>query len=665
MKASKKPNGRTGTLLWWPLFLSPILIAAAVMIIFMPQNTYYVLAGTGVSFGLFLLIWFIYWKKNFREELIFFAQSFNEIQTSQLEKIEVATALVNGELEILWCNKSFTSIFKREASDNISSFNENLIYAIKDVLADETKKVEPVRYEEGLMSIRAEVINTEGQATIYFFDETELNKRAQIIDDMNPGVALVLFDNYEEISSKLDDLQKSVLVAHVQKIVTEYFIGFGAIVSATDRCNYSVNLDNKTLKKIREDKFSILEKIRTANTVGKSRPTLSIGLGIEGKDITENLKFAKDAMNLCLGRGGDQAIVKTPEGKLFYGGKTESKEKTTRLKVRNFANALKNVILEKDHILVMAHRMPDADAFGAAIGIYKIAKGLGKNASIVINEIPGGIKPIYENVMEEAEPDEKIVITKKEALEINKDTAAIVLVDVNRPSIAEDIELYEKIKTRVIIDHHRLSEERFKDPTITCIEPYASSASEIVCELLQYISNDNLINSSAAEALYAGIIVDSDNFLTKTGFRTFEAAAFLKKSEADPVKIRKLLRDGKKEFLAKTEAVASSKIYKERYAFGHCAVEGVESPTIIGAKVANELLDIRGVRASFVFTPYEGKIYISARSIDEVNVQRVMENLGGGGHLSVAGAQLADCTLEEAVEKTKAVIDKMESEGEI
>ena len=316
----------------------------------------------------------------------------------------------------------------------------------------------------------------------------------------------------------------------------------------------------------------------------------------------------------------------------------------------------------RDQVLIMGHSIGDVDSFGSAIGIYRIAKTLGKKAHIVINEITTSVRPVIDRFLKDADYEEDMFLNSQQALEIEDANMLLVVVDVNRTSYTECPELLERTKTVVVLDHHRQVGEGIENAVLSYIEPYASSACEMVTEILQYVDDNLKLRQVEADAMYSGIVIDSNNFLTKTGVRTFEAAAFLRRCGADITRVRKIFRISRQEYQLRAEAVRGMEIYMDHYAITECKAEGVDSPTILGAQVANELLNISDVKASFVLTEYNNKIYVSARSIDELNVQLVMEQLGGGGHLSVAGAQLTGVDVEQGKQMVRDVLRWMVEE---
>ncbi|MDE5867216.1 MAG: DHH family phosphoesterase, partial [Lachnospiraceae bacterium] len=405
--------------------------------------------------------------------------------------------------------------------------------------------------------------------------------------------------------------------------------------------------------------------VKTVNIGNEMAVTISVGVGLNGLTYAQNYEFARNAIDLALGRGGDQAVMKMPENIMYFGGKSQQVEKSTRVKARVKAHALKEIISVKDVIYVMGHHLGDTDSFGASVGIYRIAKTLGKQAHIVLDDVTASMQPMVSIFKDNDDYEEDMIISSAQALEMIGGNAVLVVVDVNKPSLTECPELLKRCKTVVVLDHHRQGTEIIENATLSYTEAYASSTCEMVSEVLQYTSDNMRLKSEEAACLYAGIMIDTNNFMTKTGVRTFEAAAFLRRNGADVTWIRKLFRDDAAEYKAKADAVSQAEIYRQAYAISVCHGEQLQSPTVVGAQAANELLNIKGVKASFVLTQYNGQIYISARSIDEVNVQIIMERMGGGGHLTMAGCQLKDSSIEGGIIVIKNTLDVMIEEGEL
>jgi Predicted signaling protein consisting of a modified GGDEF domain and a DHH domain len=428
---------------------------------------------------------------------------------------------------------------------------------------------------------------------------------------------------------------------------------------------YFIVLQKQYFKQLEADKFSLLDDVKSVN-IGNGIPaTLSIGLGMSGESYSQSYNFARVAIDLALARGGDQAVIKDCHGITYYGGKREQTAKNTRVKARVKAEALREFITLKDKIFVMGHKLTDADAFGAAMGICRAAAAMEKKAYIVINEVSASLRPMYECFERDPNYPDELFLKSHQAIEMADENSMVVVVDTNRPQMTECEELLKKTKTIVVLDHHRQSSDNIEQALLSYIEPYASSACEMVAEVLQYIVDDIRIPKIEASCMYAGIMIDTNNFVNHTGVRTFEAAAFLRRCGADITMVRKLFRDDMGSYRAKAEIISSAKVYHDRFAIARGTDLQIESPTIIGAQAANELLDISNIKASFVLTEYNGRIYVSARSIDEVNVQIIMERLGGGGHLNASGAQFDHTNMDEAVSSLKRVIDDMIERGDI
>ena len=500
---------------------------------------------------------------------------------------------------------------------------------------------------------------------MYLYDETEIMGLKKANSDQKQIIGLLYIDNYEEALESIDEVRRSLLTALVDRKINKYMQSIDAVIKKLEKDKYIFVFQNKYLPQLQSNKFSILEEVRAVNIGNEMAVTISMGLGVNADSYIRGYELARAAMDLALGRGGDQAVVKEGEKIYYYGGKSVSVEKNTRVKARVKAHALKEFVEAKDKVVIMGHSIGDVDSFGSAIGVYRIAKTLNKKAHIVINEVTTSVRPMISRFMNNPDYEEDMILNSAQAIEAVDANTILVVVDVNRPSYTECPELLKLTKTIVILDHHRQTGEAIENAALSYIEPYASSACEMVAEILQYIGEGLKLRQVEADAMYAGIMIDTNNFLTKTGVRTFEAAAFLRRSGADVTRIRQAFRTDMTEYLTKAQAITSTEVFMEHYAFTECGTQGVESPTVLGAQVANDLLEIDEIKASFVFTQFNGKIYISARSIDELNVQVVMEKLGGGGHMSVAGAQLVDCTVPEAMEKLKEVLTTMTQEGEI
>lgn len=500
---------------------------------------------------------------------------------------------------------------------------------------------------------------------MYLFDETALKIALRENDDQSLAVGMIYLDNYDEALESVEEVRRSLLMALIDRKVNKYVSGFDGICKKIEKDKYLTVLRKKAVAQMSEKRFELLEDVKTVNIGNEMAVTISIGIGLDGLSYSQNYEFSRTAIDLALGRGGDQCVVKTPEQISYYGGKSQQVEKNTRVKARVKAHALREIITSKDRVLIMGHQIGDVDSFGAAIGIYRIAKTLDRRAQIVINEITTSVQPLIEMFQNSQEYEQDMFLKSQQALETAGSNTVLVVVDVNKPSITECPELLKVCKSIVVLDHHRQGTETIENATLSYVEAYASSTCEMVSEILQYINDGVRIKGEEADCMYSGIMIDTNNFMTKTGVRTFEAAAFLRRNGADVTRVRKLFRENAAEYKAKADAVGQAEIYRNDYAISVCRSDGIQSPTIVGAQAANELLNIRGIKASFVLTEYQGRIYISARSIDEVNVQVIMERMGGGGHMNVAGCQIDNSELGAVIGTIKGTLDKMIEEGEL
>lgn len=500
---------------------------------------------------------------------------------------------------------------------------------------------------------------------VYLFDETALHIALQEVDDQSLCIGLLYLDNYEEALESVEEVRRSLLIALIDRKINKYISAFDGIVKKLEKDKYLVVMRKKSVAQLQETRFELLEDVKTVNIGNEMAVTISIGMGLDGLSYAQNYEFARNAIDLALGRGGDQAVIKTPDSITYYGGKSQQVEKNTRVKARVKAHALKEIIAGKDKVIIMGHRLADVDSFGAAVGIYRIAQALDRKAHIVLNEVSNTMQPLVDLFKNNPEYEEDMIVGSGQALEMAGNNAVLVVVDVNRPTITECPELLKVCKSIVVLDHHRQGVETIENATLSYVEPYASSACEMVSEILQYTGENIKIRSEEADCMYSGIMIDTNNFMSKTGVRTFEAAAFLRRNGADVTRVRKLFREEAIDYKAKADAVSQAEIYRQSFAISTCSSDDIQSPTVVGAQAANELLNIRGVKASFVLTEYQGKIFVSARSIDEVNVQIIMERLGGGGHMSIAGCQMEGIGMAEAIGNLKATIDIMIEEGDI
>lgn len=683
MKKRIRLKGRIRTYIQFTLYLGLLLLAIDAAVFMLDFRAGLLTFGFTIFYFAITLTLYFYNKPIIMNELISFATEYGQIQRKLLRDLELPYALLDDSGKVIWTNiafenvvhqpkgynKSITSLFPTITRDRLpdDSGVDEAQYELEYEGCEYVAKFRKISLKE--MAEHSDMIDAEGYngylIAVYLFDETALHIALQEVDDQSLTVGMIYLDNYEEALESVEEVRRSLLIALIDRKVNKYIASLDGISKKLEKDKYLVIMRKKAVAQLQESRFDLLEEVKTVNIGNEMAVTISIGIGLDGLTYAQNYEFARTAIDLALGRGGDQAVIKTPESITYYGGKSQQVEKNTRVKARVKAHALREIITGKDRVIVMGHRMPDVDSFGSAVGIYRIAQTLGRKAHIVLNEATTSVQPLVELFKNNPEYDEDMIITSQQAIDMAGSNTVLVVVDVNKPSITECPDLLRFCKSVVVLDHHRQGTETIENATLSYVEPYASSACEMVSEILQYIVDDIQIPNLEASSMYAGIMIDTNSFMNRTGVRTFEAAAFLRRSGADITLVRKMFRDDMEGYRAKAAIISNAEVYQKKFAIATGTDLQVESPTIIGAQAANELLDISEIKASFVLTEYNGKIYVSARSIDEVNVQVIMEKLGGGGHMNASGAQFNHTDMDEAVACLKQVLDNMIKEGDI
>lgn len=674
-----KLTGKMKLIIIWPIVIGIMLAMTTAGMYFVDKRCANIVAGVTFVFAVLYVIVLVYVRPAFMHELIDFSSNYSQVQRQMLYDLGIPYALTDNSGKVLWMNQ-----LMQEKTGKGKRYNGTLEAIFPQLGADEfpdagiTKEIalshDNREYRVELKRIvigglggdeTTPSVNDNSLMAVYMIDETDINSYIKKIRADRFVVGLIYIDNYEEALEKVDDVRRSLFVGLIDKRVNKYFTPGMAIVRKLEKDKYLAVFRYQYLEKLMTDKFSLLEDIKNVKIGNDMAITLSIGVGTGAGDYAKSYDMSKAAMDLALGRGGDQAVVKDGDKTIYFGGKSQQQEKNTRVKVRVKAHALRQILETTSNVLIMGHKMADIDAFGSAIGIYAICLKLGKEAHIVINDVSSSIKPFKERFMDNEDYPEDMFLSREEAPEYVDKQTAVIVVDVNIPDRTECPQLLDICKTIMVFDHHRQSSTPITGAVLSYVDPYASSASEMITEMIQYVEDGVRIKPYEADALYAGISIDTDGFQSKSGPRTFEAVAFLRRHGADIIRVRKMLRDDMEGYVAIAQAVSNAIVYKGAFALTVFNGAGMESPTIGGAKAANQLLDISGIKASFVVTEYNDVIYVSARSIDEVNVQIIMERLGGGGHMTIAGAQLRGCTTEQAVQTIKNTLDAMIKEGDI
>ena len=679
MDGKIKIKGQLKYYMQWPLILTVLLVLMDVLVFTVNRR-----AGALVSIfvaAYILIVVFLYFHSRavIMNELISFATQYGQVQKTLLKEFIVPYALLDYNGKILWMNDAFAALSgkNRRYRKSVTNLFPELT---RDKLPTEQGAEIAFQYEEkdyravmrpiSLQRLLEEsgLVEPEGNndlTALYLFDETELNQYIRQKEDEKLVTGLLYLDNYEEALNSVEEVRRSLLVALIERKLNKYFGEVDGLIKKLEKDKFILVMRQRSLEELKKKRFNILEDVKTVNIGNDMAVTISIGIGINAPSYSQNYEYARIAIDLALGRGGDQVVIKDREQMTYFGGKSQQMGKSTRVKARVKAHALREFMVSKDKVVVMGHKIPDVDSIGAGIGIYRAAKSLNKKTHIVVNNPTMSVRPIIQTFKDNPDYDENMFIDSDEARAIVDDNTVVVVVDTNKPSYTECEDLLHMSKTIVVLDHHRQGSEVIQNAVLSYIEPYASSACEMVAEILQYFSDDIRIYNIEADALYSGIIIDTNNFTSKTGVRTFEAAAFLRRCGADVTRVRKMFRDDVQSYRAKAEAIRHVETYKGCFAIAVCPTEGVDSPTVVASQAANELLNIDSVKATFVLTDYQNKIFISARAIDEVNVQLVMERMGGGGHINMAGAQLPGATVEEAIAQLKITLDQMIHEGDI
>lgn len=675
-----KLKGRFQSYLIWPLIM---LILFAVMdgFIFMFSiKAGFVALAASLVYAVCMFALYYTVRREVALELVNFALDYGQVQKTLLEELKVPYGVLDEHGRFLWVNhqlkeltgtspimKSVDHFFKEIDCEHLPKDDEKVIVNVK---------YDKYIFRAELARIVVDDFSTENQLVdigsidntlvmIYLFDETEIRRYMKENQEQRLVCGTIFIDNYDEALESTEEVRRSLLTALVERKITKYMQGYDAIIHKTANDRFQFVIQQKYLPMIQSSKFSILDEVREIN-IGNDLPiTLCIGVGVNGANYAQSAEWSKNAIDLALGRGGDQAVVKDGDRISYYGGKTKQVEKSTRVRARVKAHALKQLLAGKETVMIMGHKIGDADSFGASIGMYRIARTLNKRTHIVINTETTSVKAIKSEFMNNSNYEPNMFINASKAMEMIDENTVLIVVDVNRPSMAESSELLALAKTIVVLDHHRQSSDSIDNALLSYIEPYASSACEMVAEIMQYIADGIKLRPVEADAMFAGVLIDTNNFMNKTGARTFEAAAYLRKSGADIVKVRTKFRDDLTTYKVRADAVSRATIFDSIFAFAECRAEGMENPTVIGAQVANELLNITNIKASFVFTEVKGRVYISARSYEEINVQLVMEKFGGGGHSAIAGAQIDGISVEAAMTKVKMQLRMMQNEGEI
>lgn len=614
-------TGQLKTMLRTPLLLLLFLAAVNVAVYGIDAQ-----AGLLLTLGLILylavaLAVYFTRRQTILREMVSFASGYGQIQKELLAELAIPYAVADDKGHLLWFNeafekltgqnhskfhKSITSLFSSVTMDRFPEIGETEEYDVTYGKRDFRLQIRSIILD-GLVDSSPILERTEGSTVsmfaLFLFDETELNEYIRRYEDETMATGLIYIDNYDEALEGVEDVRRSLLTALIDRKISKYFADLDGIVKKFEKDKYVLFMRNRSLNELKTLKFNILEEVKTVNIGNDLSVTLSIGIGANNGSYQKNSDCARVAIDLALGRGGDQAVLRDGDSITYYGGKTAAVEKSTRVKARVKAQALREFMDSKETVVIMGHKLFDIDCFGAAIGLYRAATTLGRKAYIIIDEPNTTTKPFIEEFRKSPDYDEDLFIDTAQAMDMVDESTLLIVVDTNKPDYTECEALLHQTRTIVVLDHHRQGNAYIRDAVLSYIEPYASSACEMVAEILQYFSDGLKLRSIEADALYGGLMVDTSSFVQRTGVRTFEAAAYLRRCGADATRVRKLFREDLENYKAKGETIRNVQMYRDHYAISECRPdERLESPTVVASQAANQLLDIKGVKASFVLT---------------------------------------------------------------
>lgn len=649
---------------FYVLFLFMMIISAFVL--------YFQFIFGIISFLLTLIsfVLVLYYVKNknveYENDVNRYRDSLDNIASEVVYKMPFPVAVLNNKGRVKWYSPEFSALFLGQDIVGIDINSEISNFDISEVLKEgngkaswETEKFNYIVY----YNVVKDEDNGDVNVIIYLIDNLEFSKLKKQYEDETLNSILVYIDNYEDVRSNTKEDFRTLLLAEMDKTIISYFSSLGAIVRKYDSGKYIIISNNSILQKIKNDKFSVMEKLKAIEVSGKIKPTLSIGVGLGGNNPFERYKEALTALDMALGRGGAQIVFKNGEDLEFFGGKNSKGVERNKVKARVISQALEGIIRESSEIFVMGHKNPDMDCFGAGLGVMAICKELKKDCYMVLEDVPVTIRNVYDRVRVGNPEYIDMMISPEKAYDICRDTSLVILVDNSRKLSTEAPYLLDVTSKIVVVDHHRIGKDFVENSMLTYLEPYASSACELVTEIIYYMFEKIDLDKLIAEALLAGIVVDTKNFYYQTGVRTFEMASFLKRFGADSIAVKHLFKDNFNTIKLKSNVLSNAISYRNYICIG-VFPEEIEESMLIAAQAADDLLGVLDIECSFVLTRVSGQIHISGRSLGKISVQLILEKIGGGGHYTSAGARL-DCSMDEAIERLKKAIDEYLLEEDI
>ena len=626
-----------------------LAIIAMLLIVICIYNPFFIIPSVIVFI---LLLIYAYWTNNKRQEEL--TEHIKNL-TFSLDKV-AKIALVNSPFPLVIAETNGNLIFRNTkfnqefANIDINNYLTNIINDVKLEIKNNEKKekiYDEIKIDKKTYKLYGDYMPLKDEyiIIIYFIDDSKLVELESLFDNKDMYIGLIMIDNYEEIIQRLEDSEKTGLMAEIEKKLYDWASEFKGLILKSERDTFVCIFEKQYIKEIEDRKFDILDTIKELQPSDKMQFTLSIAISNDGSSYLEKYKTAQAALDIVLGRGGDQAVIHEGDKYTFFGGRTQELEKRTKVKARIISHALEGLIQESSKVMIMGHSNSDMDCIGASMGIYRLTKSLEKDAYLVLNPKGENLVTFLNEINGNSEYENLILEPQAAISEIDDDTL-LVIVDTNKKSYVESPELLQKAKKIVVIDHHRRSPDYIENAMLTFHEVYASSASELVTELVEYAQQEVTLTDLEAEALYAGIMMDTKSFTFKTGVRTFEAAAYLRKCGVDIIKVKKWFQSNLDTYNKISGIIGKAEIVYDSIAISVYEEEDKDA-NIVCAKAADELLTISNITASFVLGKLDNKICISGRSIGDINVQVILEKLGGGGHITLAGAQVESTDIYE------------------
>lgn len=648
-----------------------VLICAIILFIIADQTYQYILAGAEALIFAVLIVLNILEEKRFDSDTKEYIKKINSHMDSAtkdtLANFPFPMVVTHLDGRVSWYNNSFAkiikgeSLYERQISDIISNLKWSDVLRMHDGISID------VEYKGREYTVEGSIIKSDPEkeseflVLLYWLDRTKQNRLERKYLSEKTDCCNIVIDNYDDVMNATDDTARPKLISLIDQKINAFIKDIPGILKKTERDRYLFFFEHAYLDKIVESKFEVLDWIRELDVGNKMPATISIGIGNGGENISENDNFSRAALDMALGRGGDQAVIKDESQFRFFGGKTREHEKSTRVKARVIAFALRQLMSSKENVVIMGHKNPDTDSLGASVGLAKSAMNNNNKVYIVCGEHSDSVENIISGFKAYEEYND-VFISPEKAEEIVGENTVLIVVDTHRPSLVENQELLKKAGEVVLVDHHRRSTDFIENCSLVYHEPYASSSCELVAELLQYMDNKIPITKYEAEAIYAGIYMDTKNFVFKTGVRTFDAASYLRKHGVDTIAVKKRFQYGMEQFCSRASIIECASVEYDNIAIA-VYDKSIEDVTVVAAQAADELLNIEGIEASFVIAKNESGVVISGRSWGSINVQLILEKIGGGGHATVAGAQIQDCDTTSAKDSLTGAIGEYLSDN--